>query len=92
MIRAYEARVTDISCSAEGRVTDYSLMALLIRASQEEADTSASEVYGNMFAFNFAGHDTVVHTFAFALYFISAHPEVQDWLFEKFRPSQEVVS
>ncbi|XXG95845.1 hypothetical protein Hte_002116 [Hypoxylon texense] len=64
-------------------------MTSLVRASQDEAETSGSltesEIYGNMFAFNFAGHDTTAHTFTFALYFLAAHPEVQDWLSEEIR-------
>ncbi|KAF3014750.1 hypothetical protein E8E14_009740 [Neopestalotiopsis sp. 37M] len=74
---------------AENKDRDHNLMTLLIRASQDEAKTSGglteSEIYGNMFAFNFAGHDTTAHTFTFALYFLAAHPEVQDWVSEEIR-------
>lgn len=74
---------------AEGEVRDHNLMTSLVRASQDEAKTSDGlterEIYGNMFAFNFAGHDTTAHTFTFALYFLAAHPEVQDWLSEEIR-------
>lgn len=84
------------------------LMASLVRASQNsaaEASKAASspsngglteaEIFGNMFVFNFAGHDTTAHTFTFALYFLAANPGVQDWLSEEIRavfsdrPSQE---
>ncbi|KAI0169099.1 cytochrome P450 [Hypoxylon sp. FL1284] len=44
-----------------------------------------SEIYGNMFAFNFACHDTTAHAFTFALYFLATHPKVQDWLSEELR-------
>ncbi|KAI5861437.1 cytochrome P450 [Durotheca rogersii] len=74
---------------AEGKTSDHNLMTLLIRASQDEAKTSGglteSEIYGNMFAFNFAGHDTTANTFTFTMYFIAAHPDVQDWLSEEIR-------
>lgn len=75
---------------AEGEVRDHNLMTSLIRASQNEAKTSEgglteSEIYGNMFAFNFAGHDTTAHTFTFALYFLAAHPDVQDWISEEIQ-------
>ncbi|KAI1451699.1 cytochrome P450 [Annulohypoxylon moriforme] len=74
---------------AEGKVRDHNLMTSLVRASQGETETSGGlterELYGNMFAFNFAGHDTTAHTFTFALYFLAAHPEVQDWLSEEIR-------
>ncbi|KAI1299004.1 cytochrome P450 [Xylaria venustula] len=74
---------------AEGRSTDHNLMTSLVRASQYEQNTSGglteSEIYGNMFAFNFAGHDTTANTFTFAIYYIAAHPEVQNWVSEEIR-------
>ncbi|KAI1171061.1 cytochrome P450 [Nemania sp. FL0916] len=74
---------------AEGKATDNNLMTSLVRASQDEQKTSGglteSEIYGNMFVFNFAGHDTAANTFTFAIYFLAAHPEVQDWLSEEIR-------
>lgn len=44
---------------------------------------SESEVYGNTFVYNFAGHDTTAITFSWALYLLAAHPEVQDWIGEE---------
>ncbi|GAP88758.1 putative cytochrome P450 [Rosellinia necatrix] len=73
---------------AEGQTSDHNLMTLLIRASQEDQEKTSvglteSEIYGNMFAFNFAGHDTTANTFTFAVYFLAANPQVQDWLSEE---------
>lgn len=73
--------------------TNRTLMTSLVRASQANASESKSgggalteaEIYGNMFVFNFAGHDTTAHTFTFALYFLAANPNVQDWLAEEIR-------
>jgi cytochrome P450 len=71
--------------------TAKTLMSSLVRASQAEARTgggtglSESEIYGNMFMLNFAGHDTTAHTFTFAMYFLAANPDVQDWLSEEIR-------
>ncbi|KAJ8128844.1 hypothetical protein O1611_g4789 [Lasiodiplodia mahajangana] len=74
---------------AAGKTTDHNLMTSLVRASQDEQKTSGglteSEIYGNMFAFNFAGHDTTANTFTFAIYYLAAHPEVQNWLSEEIR-------
>lgn len=42
-----------------------------------------TEVYGNIFVYNFAGHDTTATTLGWALYLLAAHPEVQDWMFEE---------
>lgn len=65
---------------AEGEVRDANLITSLVRASQDEEKTSdgltESEIYGNMFAFNFASHNTTTHTLTFALYFLAAHPDI----------------
>ncbi|KAG8158562.1 hypothetical protein KVR01_011684 [Diaporthe batatas] len=66
------------------------LMSSLVRASQEEgarsgAGLTESEIYGNMFMLNFAGHDTTAHTFTFAIHFLAANPAVQDWVSEEVR-------
>ncbi|KUI54695.1 putative cytochrome P450 6a18 [Cytospora mali] len=65
------------------------LMNSLVRASQDEAKAGGglteSEIYGNMFMLNFAGHDTTAHTFTFAIHFLAAYPDVQDWVSEEIR-------
>lgn len=73
---------------AENRTTDSNLMRSMIRASQADVQESGGglteeTIYGNMFVFNFAGHDTTAHTFTFAIYFLAAHPHIQDWLSEE---------
>jgi cytochrome P450 len=74
---------------AEGRTTDSTLMRSMIRASQAEAKDGGgmteAEIYGNMFVFNFAGHDTTAHTFTFSVFFLAANPHVQDWLSEEIQ-------
>ncbi|TRX95301.1 hypothetical protein FHL15_003993 [Xylaria flabelliformis] len=89
LINTYEAEKRDF---AEDKLPDHNLMTLLIRASQDEVHKSGasgglteSEIYGNMFAFSSAGHDTTANTFTFAIYFLSAHPQYQDWLFEEIQ-------
>jgi len=73
----------------QGKSTDRNFMTSLVRASQEETTKSSlgglteSEIYGNMFTFNFAGHDTTAHTFTFALYFLAANSATQDWISEE---------
>ena len=44
---------------------------------------SESEVYGNTFVYNFAGHDTTAITLSWTLYLLAANPEVQDWIGEE---------
>lgn len=44
-----------------------------------------SEIYGNIFVFNFAGHNTTAHIFAFPVVILAANPPVQEWLFEELQ-------
>ncbi|KAI8948537.1 putative cytochrome P450 [Xylaria longipes] len=44
---------------------------------------SADEILGNIFAINFAGHDTVMIALTFALTLLAANPDVQEWLNEE---------
>lgn len=44
-----------------------------------------TEIYGNMFVFSFAGHDTTAHSLAFAITLLVANPEVQDWITEELQ-------
>lgn len=65
-------------------------MSSLVRALQNEQRQSMkgsgtkglamSEVLGNIFFINFAGHDTNVNTMAYGILLLAAHPEVQEWL------------
>ncbi|KAI5920166.1 cytochrome P450 [Camillea tinctor] len=78
------------SFAAGEKNSDNNLMTLLVRASQEAASEQSgglteSEIYGNMFTFNFAGHDTTAHSSTFALYYLAANPEVQDWISEEIQ-------
>lgn len=43
---------------------------------------SADEILGNVFAINFAGHDTVLIALTFALTLLAANPDAQEWLSE----------
>lgn len=82
-----EEKAKQAKPSKGGGVT--TLMSSLVRASQAEATTGSglteSEIYGNMFMLNFAGHDTTAHTFTFAIHFLAAHPDVQAWVSEEVR-------
>ncbi|KAF7894722.1 uncharacterized protein EAF01_010172 [Botrytis porri] len=41
------------------------------------------EVYGKIFVYNFAGHDTMAIMMNWALYLLAANPEVQEWVREE---------
>jgi cytochrome P450 len=72
------------------------LVSNLVRASDEGAATNSdsghsnrlkpltnAEILGNIFVFNFAGHDTTAISLAYGMLLLVAHPEVQDWLHEE---------
>lgn len=79
-----------LKAGSGGGASTKTLMSSLVRASQDEAQQNGSgltesEIYGNMFMLNFAGHDTTAHTFTFAIHFLAANPAVQDWVSEEVR-------
>ena len=69
------------------------LMSSLVRASEEDKATtmnggsknglSDDEVLGNLFIYNFAGHETTANTLAFAILLLGAFPEQQEWIREE---------
>ncbi|KAI9813048.1 MAG: hypothetical protein M1827_004268 [Pycnora praestabilis] len=71
-----------------------SLMGALVRASEDAQQTSIigesssqgltdDEIYGNIFIYNLAGHETTANTLGFSILLLAAHPEIQDWLAEE---------
>ena len=44
---------------------------------------AVSELLGNMFLINFAGHDTTGGTLAYALIHLAINPQVQEWIAEE---------
>lgn len=70
--------------------TEGTLMANLVRAFVESEESnnfsiSEQEVFGNMFAYNFSGHDTTARSLNFTFYLLAAYPEVQDWMREEIQ-------
>ena len=49
----------------------------LVRVSKDDKLVT-QEVIGNLFVFNFAGHHTTEHSFAYTFMLLAAHPEVQE--------------
>lgn len=85
-----EKSQAQLKAGSGGGASAKTLMSSLVRASQDEAQQNGSgltesEIYGNMFMLNFAGHDTTAHTFTFAIHFLAANPAVQDWISEEAR-------
>ncbi|MCJ1395719.1 hypothetical protein MMC18_008605 [Xylographa bjoerkii] len=97
MIEVYEEEKQSI---ARGEPGSGNLMTSLIHASvgqtiltnrsgqspsHHQGGLIESEIYGNLFVFNFAGHDTKAHTLAFAVVILASQPLVQDWISEELR-------
>lgn len=68
------------------------LISALIRASEEakelgEDDSTQGlrdeEIFGNVFVYNLAGHETTANAVATAIVLLAAHPEWQDWIAEE---------
>ena len=49
-------------------------------ASPQQVGLTEPEIYGNIFVFNFAGHDTTANTLAFGIALMATRPDVQDWI------------
>ncbi|KAE8449165.1 hypothetical protein EG329_008549 [Mollisiaceae sp. DMI_Dod_QoI] len=63
------------------------LMSVLVRASETEAGgrngLSNDEIYGNLFIYNLAGHDTTAHTLGYAITLMATDPGLQTWIREE---------
>ena len=69
------------------------LIGSLVRASDEAQKSAGStgsslgltdeEIFGNIFAFNLAGHETTANTLAVSLMLLAANPGCQNWLIEE---------
>lgn len=63
------------------------LMSVLVRASESEHEgrngLSNEEIFGNLFIYNLAGHDTTANTLAYAVTLMSMDDRWQDWIREE---------
>ena len=74
----------------ERNSSQMNLISSMIRASDDPQDAGEKdrpsatlaneEIYGNIFAFNLAGHETTANTVAVALVLLAAKPNYQDWI------------
>ncbi|KAI9686047.1 MAG: hypothetical protein M1822_004030 [Bathelium mastoideum] len=68
---------------AKGREAP-NLLGALVQASQaEEHGLSDDELYGNLFIFNVAGHESTANTVATAVAYLAAAPQWQEWIHEE---------
>lgn len=77
---------------ARGDETDSSvpnLMSSMVKASNVSGRISTKdslsdeEIYGNVFIYNLAGHETTANAVTFAITLLSVHPKVQEWVAEE---------
>jgi len=81
----------------QGDLDRHNLMSALVRAQAESQDgglinkasnlasggLSEDEVYGNLFIYSLAGHDTTAGALHFAIVLLAINPEWQDWIGEE---------
>ncbi|MCJ1260725.1 hypothetical protein MMC22_000587 [Lobaria immixta] len=80
--KAYMAEIIEEekNMQAQGRQSRDNLMTALIKSSSEAEkgkSLTEAEIFGNMFVFNFAGHDTTANTLAYAFILLAAHPNLE---------------
>lgn len=88
MTDMYESEKSKIAKGLSSNSGPRTFLSSIAKASLEakEGDgLTEREIYGNIFVINFAGHDTSAHVFTFAVYFLAANPEVQDWVSEEVK-------
>lgn len=82
---------------AQGKTRDATFTNSLLRASEElsgkangndkmiNRGLTEEEIYGNIFVYNFAGHDTTSGTLSWILYLLAVNPEIQGWIAEELK-------
>lgn len=85
---------------AEGKANTGNFIGAMVRASEDagpDEDSgkmdgrrsnlglTESEIFGNIFVFNFAGHDSIAITLTYIITHLAAYPEVQDWIAEEIQ-------
>ncbi|TVY53796.1 putative cytochrome P450 4d21, partial [Lachnellula suecica] len=83
---------------SQGKIRGANITNSLIRASEEMSQSAGKtgdkdlqvirgltegEIYGNIFVYNFAGHNTTALTLNSTLHLLAAYPKVQDWISEE---------
>ena len=69
--------------ASEERPTSEGVPTLSVTKPQEPKPLTVDEILGNVFVFNFAGHDTTAISLAYSMLLLVAHPEVQGWISEE---------
>jgi cytochrome P450 len=76
--------------AAKGESLHPNLLNTLVQKSETVKSTSVAgegltddEIYGNLFIFSFAEHETTANTLTYTIYLLAAFPKWQDWISEE---------
>ena len=75
MVRASEQATYEANTEAKKLRVDH--------LAPKRVGLTMNEIFGNIFVYYFAGHDTTAAVFAYTVYLLAAHPEIQDWIAEE---------
>ncbi|KAI1262025.1 cytochrome P450 [Xylariaceae sp. FL1019] len=85
--KQYMVEMVHAERSANRADSKDNLMSVLVKAADSSKSGGAAreslsddEIYGNLFIWNLAGHDTTANTLAYAITLLSVNPEMQDWI------------
>lgn len=78
--------------AAKGEAVHPNLLNTLVQKSETVKSSNVAgegltddEIYGNLFIFSFAGHETTANTLTYSIYLLAAFPKWQDWIAEEVR-------
>lgn len=88
--KRYMVDMVETERNAARSVEEDNLMSALFRASEAEAQSSQGrnglsddEIYGNLFIYNLAGHDTTAMTSLYGVCLLATNPRWQSWIGEE---------
>ena len=82
------------AATSQGSKSSANLMSSLVRASDEAGRAEEKgvrskngmtddEIYGNLFVYNFAGHETTANALTYSVALLTCYPQWQEWLGEE---------
>jgi cytochrome P450 len=82
-----EARSTTANSSREANLLESLLRASTINDGHQDTNhhLNVDDVRGNLYMFNFAGHETTSNALCFAISLLAVYPKWQDWIYEEVK-------
>lgn len=78
-----------VAASQEANQNQELVLPELTQLPRHREGLTVSEIFGNIFVYYFAGHDTTAAVFAYAMLLLAANPECQDWVAEELQDVME---